>query len=197
MKKALLNLLKIALPAALIWWLLSRIEPQQLEMLQTRPKNWTLLGLAFAMSFAAVSITFLRWWLLVCTLGLTFRIRDAFRLGFLCYLLNFVSVGGVGGDLFKAVFIAREQPGKRGHAVATVLVDRIVGLYSLLLVAAAAILVAGIPDHPGIRFVCQMTLVLTLIGGVGLVLLMLPTLTSGRFSRGPSSCPGWASPWRP
>ena len=52
---------------------------------------------------------------------------DAFRLGFLGYLLNFVSVGSVGGDLFKAIFIAREQPGRRAEAVATVLVDRIVG----------------------------------------------------------------------
>ena len=67
-------------------------------------------------------------------MALPFRIRDAFRLSFLSYLLNFVSVGSVGGDLFKAFFIAREQPGRRTEAVATVVVDRIVGLYGLLLV---------------------------------------------------------------
>ncbi len=61
--------------------------------------------------FCAVSLTFVRWYLLVRALGLHFRLLDAFRLGFLGYLFNFVSVGSVGGDLFKAIFIAREQPG--------------------------------------------------------------------------------------
>ena len=65
-------------------------------------------------------------------LHLPFRLRDAFRLGFLAFLLNFVSVGAVGGDLFKAFFIARDQPGRRTEAVATVVVDRLVGFYALL-----------------------------------------------------------------
>ena len=79
-------------------------------------------------------MTFVRWYLLVRALQLQFRLVDAFRLGFLGYLFNFVVVGSVGGDLFKAIFIAREQPGRRAEAVATVLVDRIVGVYALVLV---------------------------------------------------------------
>ncbi len=65
---------------------------------------------------------------------------EAFRLGSICFLLSFVSAGSVGGDLFKAVFLARRRPGKRVEAVASVLVDRGVGLYGLLLVVAAALL---------------------------------------------------------
>ena len=68
---------------------------------------------------------------------------DAFRLGFLGYLFNFVSLGSVGGDLFKAVFIAREQHGKRAEAVATVVIDRVIGLYVLFFVASVAALATG------------------------------------------------------
>ena len=101
------------------------------------------------MVFCAVSLTFVRWYLLVRALGLNFRLLDAFRLGFLGYLFNFVSVGSVGGDLFKAIFIAREQPGRRTEAVATVLVDRVVGVYALVLLTSTVICWAGFPMPTG------------------------------------------------
>ena len=122
-KSILLTLLKILLPIAVIAWLLSRLEPEQVTMLREQPKDWGLLIAAFVLTFVAVSLSFLRWWLLVWALGLPFRILDAFRLGFIGYLMNFVSAGAVGGDLVKAFFIAREQPGRRAEAVATVVVE--------------------------------------------------------------------------
>ena len=68
-----------------------------------------------------------RWRMLVRAAGMSFSYKDAFRLGFLGFLLNFVSVGAVGGDLFKAVFIAREQPGRRIAAIVSVALDRLLG----------------------------------------------------------------------
>lgn len=184
MKRYLLIFLKLAIPVAVIAWLLSRLEPEQVDELLNRDKDWARLAAAFVLTFALVMVSFVRWWLLVWTLGLPFRLRDAFRLGFLGYLLNFVSVGVVGGDLFKAVFIAREQPGRRAEAVATVLVDRVVGFYALLVVASSAILLAPPhSDHAALQAVCQATLVVTAVGGVGIALLMLPGLTHGRFAQ--------------
>ena len=52
----------------------------------------------------------------------------------------------MGGDLFKAIFIAREQPGRRTEAVATVLVDRVIGMYALVLLTSAVICLGGIPN---------------------------------------------------
>jgi uncharacterized membrane protein YbhN (UPF0104 family) len=51
----------------------------------------------------------------------------------------------VGGDLFKAVFIARQQHGHRTEAVASVIADRLVGLYCLLLVAAVGVSTTSLP----------------------------------------------------
>jgi len=182
-KRYLFGFLKIAIPLGIIVWLLTNVEPAQLQALRDRPKNWILLATAFGLSFLAICITFLRWYLLVRAINLPFRLRDAFRLGFLGYLLNFVSVGAVGGDLFKAFFIAREQPGRRAEAVATVVVDRMIGLYALLLVTSAAIFFADIPNPtPALTTICTMTYCATALGGIGVMMLMIPGFTRGSLS---------------
>ena len=125
-------------------------------------------------------MTFVRWYLLVRALHLPFRLVDAFRLGFLGYLFNFVVVGSVGGDLFKAIFIAREQPGRRAEAVATVLVDRIVGVYALVLLTSAVILGGGMPKSTvEVETICRLTLVAAAIGAAGIAVLWIPGFTSG------------------
>ncbi len=130
-----------------------------------------------------MSLTFVRWYLLVRALRLRFRLIDAFRLGFLGYLFNFVSAGSVGGDLFKAFFIAREQPGRRAEAVATVIVDRIIGLYALLLLTTGVILITGIPDATTqLRTLSHATIAVTVLGGLGILMLLVPGFTSGAVS---------------
>src|ERR1700730_17414078 len=57
------------------------------------PKRWDLLAAALGLTLAGVTITIVRWHWLIRALGLPFRLRDALRLGFLGYLLNFVSFG--------------------------------------------------------------------------------------------------------
>ncbi|MCA9203267.1 MAG: flippase-like domain-containing protein [Planctomycetales bacterium] len=175
--------LKYSAPVVIIVWLLYSIDPEQRRQLAEQQKNWPLLGVAFVLGFTAVWLTFVRWWLLVRALGIPFRLRDAYRLGFLGYLLNFVSVGAVGGDLFKAVFIAHEHPGRRAEAVATVVVDRVIGLYALLVVTAIATLLIDMPDAtPEMVAVCRATYLLTALGGAGVMLIMVPGFTSGAVS---------------
>jgi uncharacterized protein (TIRG00374 family) len=183
LKKYLVPLLKFAVPAVIIGWLLLAIDREQLQRLQQHPKDWTRLWAAFALVFFAVGITFVRWHLLVRALGMAFRLRDAFRLGFLGFLLNFVSVGAVGGDLFKAFFIARDQPGRRTEAVATVIVDRIIGVFGLLLTTSTAILLSDLSESPTVvKTICNMTFVATGIGFAGILLMLWPAFTHGRFA---------------
>ncbi len=138
-----------------------------------------------------VVTTIVRWYLLVRALELPFTLRDAFRLGFLGFLFNFVSLGSVGGDFFKAIFIAREQHGHRAEAVATVVIDRIIGLYALFLVASAAVLITGLFRSPvrEIQIICNVTLILTVVGAAGIGLLLMPGFTNGRLSAYVSNLP--------
>ncbi len=181
-KKTIIQLLRFGIPLGLLIYLIRQAQADEaFERLHHDPKNWGLLLGAWALCFCGVIVTIVRWYVLVRALELPFTLRDAFRLGFLGYLLNFVSVGSVGGDLFKAVFIAHEQPGRRTAAVATVAVDRIIGLLALFVLASAAILISGMyrADDDTIRIICQSTLIAAVVGTVGMAVVLAPCFTSG------------------
>ena len=142
MNKTAIILLKISFPVVLLVWLIyqaHKSDPDTLRWFIEQPKDWPLLTLALTACLIAVLLSFIRWHLLVRCLGIPFRLPDAFRLGFIGYLLTFVSFGSVGGDLFKAFFIAKEQPDRRTEAITSIFVDRVVGLYTLLLFTSAAV----------------------------------------------------------
>lgn len=191
MKKVLVNSAKIAISLLILGllaykgWTSVRNDPAAFEKLVNEPKNWPLMGAALGVCLTAVLLTFVRWRLLVQALGMTFPLRDALRLGFVGYLFNF-TLSLVGGDLIKAVAIAHRNPGRKTAAAATVVVDRIVGLYALFIVGAVASLCM---DFSSLRVedaaqvlaaqrVCQSIQVLTIIGTLGLALLLLPGLAT-------------------
>jgi hypothetical protein len=92
---------------------------------------------------------------------------SALRIGLLGYFFNTFLPGTVGGDLVKAAAVAREQS-RRATAVATVVMDRIIGLWSLVSFVAllgALCWVAGMLDGPTAG--PAQTIVLGAIGLVG------------------------------
>jgi uncharacterized membrane protein YbhN (UPF0104 family) len=185
LKRILINALKLGVSVGIIAWLVYKAQQDDhFTRLVEGPKNWRLLLAAWALCLAAVVGTLIRWYYLVRALDLPFTLKDAFRLGFLGYLLNFVSIGAVGGDLFKAVFIAREQPGRRAEAVATVFIDRVVGLYGLFIVASATLIASGQwhNDLPQVQVICRATLSATVLGGVAILVVLVPGWTNGAMS---------------
>jgi len=184
-KKLGAAIVKYGVSLAIVAWLIWDARGNQLfaTLLHSR-KDWGLLALAWLACFAAVAATFVRWFLLVRALDLPFTPRDAFRLGFLGYLFNFVSFGGVGGDLIKAVFIARQMPGRRAEAVATVVIDRLIGLYCLFILAALALCCTGqfASPIPEVQGIARFTLACTGLGGLALVVVLVPGVTNGRLS---------------
>lgn len=141
MKSKLFNLLKLALPIGLLIYLLSSVDRADYEAFWNQPKRWDMLILAQLSALIAIVISILRWRMLVVSLEIPFTTKEALRLGFLGYLLNFVSLGSVGGDLFKAILVAKEKRSKRPEAVASVLLDRAIGLLGLIILAWLSILV--------------------------------------------------------
>ncbi|HVK08354.1 MAG TPA: lysylphosphatidylglycerol synthase transmembrane domain-containing protein [Gemmataceae bacterium] len=99
-------------------------------------KVWPF-ALACALWVVCLYITFLRWYVLVRAQDLPFTVRNAMRLGLVSYFFNSILPGSVGGDVIKAVAVAREQS-RRTVAVATVLIDRVIGLWALAWLVALA-----------------------------------------------------------
>jgi uncharacterized protein (TIRG00374 family) len=92
--------------------------------------HWDYLFYGFALFEIGVSLTLVRWYLLVRCQGLPLTLGNAFRIGMIGCFFNLVMPGSVGGDVMKALALAREQS-RRTVAVATVLMDRIIGLWGL------------------------------------------------------------------
>jgi glycosyltransferase 2 family protein len=97
---------------------------------------WPLL-LGSLLWIICLFITFFRWYLLVRAQDLPFTLRNAIRLGLVSYYFNSILPGSVGGDIIKAVAVAREQS-RRTVAVATVVIDRVIGLWALAWLVALA-----------------------------------------------------------
>jgi glycosyltransferase 2 family protein len=184
----LISLAKISLATAILAYLAYQVHRNQgFSRLLNEPKDWWLLAAALACTFISVALSFVRWHVLVNALGLNFRLVDALRLGALGFALNFVSLGSIGGDLFKAIFLAKEYPGRRTEAVATVMADRVVGLLMMMVLATTAISFSDWRDAPPeIAILCHTILLATIaaFAGVGL-LLFVPALTGERIR-------GWA-----
>jgi len=161
--------IKIAILAGIVVWLVTTFPKENWDALLQQDKNWFLLGQAFAIILVAHLISFWRWQILVRSLGVPFTLIEAIRLGFLGTLLNLVSVGSVGGDIFKAIEAARKAEKKRAEVVTSVLVDRAIGLLGLVVVAGVGLTLATqLP--PKLLWIWIGSIV---IGGVGLAILFL------------------------
>ena len=184
-KKVLINLAKFGVSAAFIGWLVHSAhsnDPETFARFVDEPKHWPKLAVAGVLHFTAVLITFVRWYFLVTAIDLPFRLRDAIRLGFLGFFGNLIALGAVGGDLFKAFAIARHHPERRAEAVATVVIDRIVGLYALFLLASSVILASGLmkTEAKDVLTVCFFALACTGVGAIGILMILIPGVTTGR-----------------
>jgi len=146
LKKAAITVLKLLIPAGIFVYLLMRVDSQEYAVFWNQPKRWDLLIAAQCVATCAILVGIFRWSILVKAFEIPFSYREALRLGFLGYLLNFVSFGSVGGDLFKAILVAKDKPEKRPEAVASVLLDRALGLLGLVILACLCLYL--LPKQP-------------------------------------------------
>ena len=139
LRKYILITIKLFVLSLLLLWIAKTFKQEDWDALVHQKKNWGLLAASLILVLAANVLSFFRWHVFVHALEVPFTVREAIRLGFLGTLFNFVSLGAVGGDLFKAIAAARQAGRKRTEVIASVLVDRALGLLGLVIVAAISL----------------------------------------------------------
>lgn len=152
-------------------------QNDKFQELADGPKDWGMLALAFVLSAFTVMLSFVRWRVVATAASVPLSLGEAFRLGALGHVLNFVSPGSVGGDVFKAAVLAKDRAGHRTAAVTTVVVDRIIALISFLIYASVGFLVLlarGEALPPEIQAAGWFAIVLSACVPIGLLLLMSP-----------------------
>jgi uncharacterized protein (TIRG00374 family) len=134
-----------------------------------------LLALAFGLGLSGLVMTFLRWWVMVRTQRLPLRFRDAVRVGFVGNALDQVVPGQVGSDVVKAAFLCRTQE-RRTRAVASIVIDRVVGILGLFVLAGVMGGANWQDSAPAVRRLIVVVWGVLLAGLLGLAALLTPAL---------------------
>ena len=150
-----------------------------------QPKRWHFLAAAFFAQLFAVSITFIRWRWLLRTLGLQCSRREVFRLGFLGLMLNLAPLGIVGGDAVKAVLIAQKNSQYKSQAVASVFIDRFIGLLVMFVCGSLLILYTGFYARAEVvaQTFTHLVFAFTAAGLLGSGIVFLPFFAKGHCER--------------
>ncbi len=164
------TLLKLGLAGILIFWMVhsGRLDLSAIGRAGTR---WPTLLLIAGVFYCQIFIMSLRWRLLARSLGFSLSRKRSFSLTMIGMLFNAAVPGSVGGDLLKAYY-ARGESADGAGAVASILADRAVGLFSLicLAVAGTAWNYEELVGNPVLRSLWYMLAALMLIAIVGSVL---------------------------
>ena len=177
--KAILNsAIKFLIAAGLIWWLVStgRLDLAAAASLFRSP----LVILGVFLIGLNLWINSERWRLLATPQNVPAGPFEVFRLTLIGVFFNFAMPGGVGGDVVKAYYFGRDYPEARAAAITSVILDRALGLYAMILMTVIVMMI-------DIRHVMQVTVLKTLfilmLGlGAGFSFVFL-SLFSRRFKR--------------
>jgi len=138
-KKTLLTLLQVALTVGILAFLFRDAEKnrQMLAALSHARLGWiaAAIGVFGIVELAAI----IRWQILLRVQGIRIgwgRLASLFMIGI---LFNPFMPGGTGGDMAKIFYLLKETPDKKPAALLAVLMDRLMGLFGLILIAGTVI----------------------------------------------------------
>ncbi len=125
------------------WSSLSRTEQWEVAWSEGPPELWRTLRLvkptAFALSLGFMGLTIflgtVRWRMVLKVQGLELSFARVAEISLVAHFFNSFLLGSTGGDVLKAYYAARETHHKKTEAVMTVLIDRLLGLFAMLLFA--------------------------------------------------------------
>lgn len=139
MRKVALTTLQLAITLGVLWIVFH--DPAK------RAEMWSALGRADPWWLAAglliygcvEMIAVFRWQLLLRVQEIHLGWHRVFMLLMIGLFFNFFAPGGTGGDMVKIFYLLKETPGRRAHAFLSALVDRLIGIFSLVTLAGVLI----------------------------------------------------------
>jgi uncharacterized protein (TIRG00374 family) len=131
--------------------------------------SWYLLGVV--LWALLLFIAAFRWQLLLRAASVPVGYRQALRLSFIGFFFNNVMLGSTGGDLVRAVMVTRGLERNRVRAALSVIVDRLIGLFALMMLAGIVLAVFWFAERiSAVRGLRQLTMgvfILLIVAVVG------------------------------
>lgn len=172
------------------WTKLSRTAQWQLGWTYGPPALWEALcsvnvgalALSFILMGGTLVIGVARWRMVLRVQGLALPLARAVEISLVAHFFNSFLLGTAGGDVMKAYCAARETHHKKTEAVVTVFVDRVIGLWAMLLFATLMIAPNFVLFlQPGLRTAAASVVAMT-IAASGFVFLAFRGGVSKRWS---------------
>jgi len=141
LKKILITLLQAAVTLLLLWWIFHdpSKRAQMLQALAKADPRW--LAPAFLCFGLVLVCAAFRWQLLMKVQGISLSWFRVWQLVMIGMFYNLFLPGGTGGDLVKIFYAVREAPRSKSAVFLSVVVDRLTGMFALILVSSAVFLV--------------------------------------------------------
>tara|TARA_B100000945_G_scaffold301906_1_gene285073 strand:+ start:812 stop:1798 length:987 start_codon:yes stop_codon:yes gene_type:complete len=140
MKKIILTLLKLAIVIFILIYLVysGKLNFEKLLLFQDAPE--ILAFMVFVLVLIVVPLATFRWWLLLRAIGLPVEPKQTFLLTWIGNFFNTTLPGAFTGDVVKAYYVIKAQQEEgRTPALMTLLIDRFVGLFGLIVMSFLAL----------------------------------------------------------
>ena len=141
MKKILIILLKILLVGSILVYLIQsgRLNFEKLMLFKDAPEILALM--VGVLVLVVVPMATFRWWLLLRAIGVRVKPKQTFILTWIGMFFNTTLPGAITGDVVKGYYVIKAQQEEgRTRAIMTLLIDRIVGLFGLIVMAFLALI---------------------------------------------------------
>lgn len=193
-KKIIITLVQAAVTILLLWWIFH--DPaKRAQMLQALAKADPLWLVPAFVCFGLVLVCgAFRWQLLMRVQGISLSWFRVWQLVMIGMFYNLFLPGGTGGDLVKIFYAVREAPRSKSAVFLSVVVDRLAGMFALILVSSGVFLVF-FKELTALPMVRAFTLAVCVIFAATLALVVLGLIVD-RFhlaARIPSGMPGHAA----
>lgn len=117
-----------------------------------------------------------RWWLLLRAQGLDLSLHWAHWVTWISQFYNAFLLGGLGGDVARVFYVCRDEPTQKTAGLATILLDRVMGLAVLMSLAAVALATKAraLSEVPGFQWLFVSVVGISL-GGLAAAVFLLRT----------------------
>jgi len=183
--KVLWLVVRVAVSAACVAWVLAnvpwtdRLDPATGQIVARgfpgamadvfSSSAWLWLPVGVAAYVLSPLCGAIRWRMLLAVQGVRLSLAEAWRLTYIGFFFNTFLPGVTGGDLVKAWYAARATESKKAEAVATVFLDRLIGLVGMALLCVAALAARwNDPDLAHVRLI-----VLAFVGAAAVAAVLL------------------------
>ncbi len=134
--------------------------------------------LAGIVYFVIINVLSLRWWILLKIQKIECPLSKVMRVNWISFFFNLFLLGSNGGDIIKLYYIIKEAPDKKATASLTVVTDRLLGLFTLLVLLTFFSVfylptIAASAEMQGVLLFAMLLIFLFLAGGFAMLFFPL------------------------